>query len=155
MASKALKKDAAAAAGEDKVQAAETAASEAKPAEKAEQAPEETVRTAAAEPRSVREEEAESQPEPVPAPPEAPAVKEAGCQVYIGPTVRGRILYGAVFTSGAEARAVLAAELEACPAMAGLLVGLEDLPLARLEVKKPGTARYVQAAQVRAALINP
>lgn len=81
--------------------------------------------------------------------------EEPGYRVYIGPTIRGRIQYGAVFASVQEARQVLAAELEVCPVLAGLLVSGAELPQARLDVKKPGTARYVQAAQVRAALINP
>ena len=80
---------------------------------------------------------------------------EAECRVYIGPTIRGRVMYGAVFASDREARETLAAELEIWPMLGGLLVPLEELPQARLDVKKPGTARYVQAAQVRAALMNP
>lgn len=77
---------------------------------------------------------------------------EKGCRIYIGPTIRGRVQYGAVFSSAAEAKKLLANELEVWPMMAGLLVSLEELPKSRLEVKTPGTARYVQASQVRANL---
>ena len=88
-----------------------------------------------------------------------PSVKQTpkpdpGCWAYIGPTIRGRVMYGAVFSSAGEAKEKLAAELEACPALSGLLVALPELPEARLEVKVPGTARYVQAAQVRADLMK-
>lgn len=78
--------------------------------------------------------------------------EEAECRVYIGPAIRGRVQYGAVFSSAQEARQVLAAELEVWPMLAGLLVPLEELARARTEAKTPGTARYVMAAQVRAGL---
>lgn len=88
-----------------------------------------------------------------------PAVKQdpkpdPGCRVYIGPTVRGRVQYGAVFSSDQMAREALSIELKACPALAGLLVSMEELPGARLEVKTPGTARYVYAAQVQKDLMK-
>ena len=80
--------------------------------------------------------------------------EETDCRVYIGLNIRGRVQYGAVFSSAQEARQVLAAELEVWPMLAGLLVSLEELSSARAEVKTPGTARYVMAAQVRAGLTN-
>ncbi len=83
---------------------------------------------------------------------EGRSAEEDGCRVYIGPTIRGRVQYGAVFSSVREARQVLAAEQEVWPMLAGLLVPLEELAGARAEVKTPGTARYVTAARVRAGL---
>ena len=86
--------------------------------------------------------------------PKKPKQEKPGCRVYIGPSIRGRVQYGAVFSSAQEARQVLVSELEVWPMLAGLLVPLEELASARAEAKTPGTARYVMAAQGRAGLTN-
>lgn len=74
--------------------------------------------------------------------------EESGFCVYIGPSVRGRVQYGTVFSSGSEARSVLEKELARFPALSMFLVNGKQLPQARIDVKTPGTALYIQAAKL-------
>lgn len=78
--------------------------------------------------------------------------EEPGYRVYIGPSIRGHVQYGAVFVSLAEARAELEREFARFPAFGIFLVTGQQLPEARIDVKTPGTALYEQAKKLRAEL---
>lgn len=81
-------------------------------------------------------------------------VEEPGYRVYIGPSIRGRVQYGAVFSSASEARKDLEREFNTFPAFGVFLVTGQQLPQARIDVKTPGTALYAQAKRLRAELIK-
>lgn len=98
--------------------------------------------------------EAEAQPAPKrPAKKTKPA-EEKGFRVYIGPTIRNRAQYGAVFSSAGEAKEALAQEFDLFPDFGMFLVDGDRLALARLEIKTPGTALYAKAQELRKALKN-
>lgn len=98
--------------------------------------------------------EAETQPAPKRTAKKPKPAEEPGYRVYIGPSIRGRVLYGAVFSSAQEARELLAKELDAFPTFGMFLVSGERLPQARIEVKTPGTALYAEVQKLRRALAN-
>lgn len=104
---------------------------------------------------SAPKEKAPEKPEPKKTAVKAPPKAEDGVRVYIGPAIRGLIQYGTVYPSAHEAKERLGEALKIWPQLTGLLVSLEDLPRARVEVKKPGTAWYVMAEQIRDTLSKP
>lgn len=78
--------------------------------------------------------------------------KDTGYRVYIGPSIRGRVQYGTVFSSADQARKELEKEFESFPTFGIFLVTGQQLPQARIDVKTPGTALYAQAQRLRSEL---
>lgn len=78
--------------------------------------------------------------------------EEPEYRVYIGPSIRGRALNGAVFSSAQEAQELLAKELSAYPSLGMFLVSGDLLPKARIDVKTPGTALYAEMQKLIRAM---
>ncbi len=83
-----------------------------------------------------------------------PPAREEGFCVYIGPSIRSRVQYGAVFPSRRAAEEMLAEELARFPAFGIFLAGGAELPQARIDVRTPGTALFAMAARLRDVLAN-
>lgn len=67
----------------------------------------------------------------------------AGFYCYIGPNLAGLIQHGTIYRgSRADALAAAAAAVEKNPLVKTLIVSGDELPQARLKVKKPGNALY-------------
>lgn len=65
----------------------------------------------------------------------------AGFYCYIGPSIAGAIRNGAIFKgTRADALSAAAAAIEKQPLVKTLIISGDDLPEARLQVKKPGNA---------------
>lgn len=87
------------------------------------------------------------------APPQAPEVKterrqhevnNSGFYIYIGPTIRGVIQNGAIYRgTRAEAVEKAASAIEKYKLVKPLIVSGDALPVARLRLKEPGNAFYV------------
>lgn len=81
---------------------------------------------------------------------DAPTVKEektrgaaAGFYCYIGPSITGLIQNGAIYLGARrEALTAAAAAIEKNPLVKTLIVSGDQLPEARLKVKRPGNALY-------------
>lgn len=73
----------------------------------------------------------------------------AGFYCYIGPSISGVIRNGAIFKgTRADALSAAAAAIEKQPLVKTLIVSGDDLPEARLRVKKPGNALYTMYQRV-------
>lgn len=73
----------------------------------------------------------------------------AGFYCYIGPSISGVIRNGAIFKgTRADALSVAAAAIEKQPLVKTLIVSGDDLPEARLQVKKPGNALHAMYQRV-------
>lgn len=69
----------------------------------------------------------------------------ANYAVYIGPTIRGIVNYGAIYQGSAdEIRAALDAGIKKYPHIAALLIPGEQLAEARIKIKTPGNVLYAQ-----------
>ena len=76
----------------------------------------------------------------------------AGFYCYIGPNLTGLIQNGAIFRgTRADALKAAAAAIEKYPLVKTLLVSGDELPGARLKVKRPGNALYANYTKVAAA----
>ena len=73
----------------------------------------------------------------------------SGCYMYIGPTLRGLIRSGTIYR-GDRAHALEEARkaIEAQPLVKTLIVTGDYLPEARLKVKTPGNALYVNYRKI-------
>lgn len=83
----------------------------------------------------------------------AAAKKPDGCSAgfycYIGPSIAGAIRNGAVFKgTRADALSAAAPAIEKQPLVKTLIVSGDDLPEARLRVKKPGNAMYAMYRRI-------
>lgn len=94
-----------------------------------------------------------AQAEPVAgnAPPAKPEIKveekpngcAAGFYCYIGPSIKGLLWHGTIYRgTRSEALKAAAAAIEKQPLVKTLIVSGNDLPKARLKIKKPGNALY-------------
>ena len=96
------------------------------------------------------EPQAADTPEPQAAGSDAPAVKKekssggnAGFYCYIGPSVTGLIQHGDIYRGTRKAALdAAAAAIQRNPLIKTLIVSGDQLPDARLKVKKPGNALY-------------
>ena len=69
------------------------------------------------------------------------AAPAAATVVYIGPTIRGRLMTGTIYRDGLpEAEAAFVTEH---PVLRRLVVPIEDLAAARAEIRHPGAALAV------------
>lgn len=73
----------------------------------------------------------------------------AGFYCYIGPNLTGLIQHGAIFKgTRAEALDAAAPAIEKQPLVKTLIVSGDELPEARLKVKKPGNALYANYRKI-------
>lgn len=73
----------------------------------------------------------------------------AGFYCYIGPSIAGVIRNGAIFRgTRADALSAAASAIEKQPLVKTLIVSGDDLPEARLRVKKPGNALYTMYQRI-------
>lgn len=73
----------------------------------------------------------------------------AGFYCYIGPSIAGVIRNGAVYKGTREdALAAAAAAIKKQPLVKSLIVSGNDLPEARLQVKKPGNALHTMYSRI-------
>ena len=95
--------------------------------------------------------EAKAEPVAVNAPPAEPEIKgeekpdgcAAGFYCYIGPSIKGLIWHGTIYRgTRSDALKAAAAAIEKQPLVKTLIVSGDDLPEARLKIKKPGNALY-------------
>lgn len=78
-----------------------------------------------------------------------PDAESAGFFCYIGPTIRGLIQTGAVYVGTREnALKAASAAIERHPLIRTLIVPGETLAADRINIKKPGTALYVNYRRV-------
>ena len=71
-------------------------------------------------------------------------VNNSGFYIYIGPTIRGVIQNGAIYRgTRAEAMEKAASAIEKYKLVKTLIVSGDALPVARLRLKEPGNAFYV------------
>lgn len=71
-------------------------------------------------------------------------VNNSGFYIYIGPTIRGVIQNGAIYRgTRAEAVEKAASAIEKYKLVKSLIVSGDALPVARLRLKEPGNAFYV------------
>ena len=97
--------------------------------------------------------EAEAQPAPKrTAAKKTKPAEEPEYRVYIGPTIRGRVQYGTVFSSAQEAKEALGREFDLFPAFGMFLVSGDRLAQARIEIKTPGNALYAKEQEFRRVL---
>ena len=79
----------------------------------------------------------------------------AGFYCYIGPSLTGLIQNGAIFKGNRkEALKAAAAAIERQPLVKTLIVSGDQLPEARLKVKRPGNALYANYAKIAASKQN-
>lgn len=99
---------------------------------------------AAASPAMDASLEASSQAPEVKAEKRQHEVNNSGFYIYIGPTIRGVIQNGTIYRgTRAEAMEKAASAIEKYKLVKTLIVSGDALPVARLRLKKPGNAFYV------------
>lgn len=67
----------------------------------------------------------------------------AGFYCYIGPSIKGLLWHGTIYRgTRSDALKAAAAAIEKQPLVKTLIISGDDLPEARLKIKKPGNALY-------------
>lgn len=83
------------------------------------------------------------------APARTAEVDASGFYCYIGPNLAGLIQHGTIYRgSRADALAAAAPAIEKQPMVKTLIVSGDELPEARLKVKQPGNALYVNYRKI-------
>ena len=87
--------------------------------------------------------------------PKKPDSCTAGFYCYIGPSLTGLIQNGAIFKGNRkEALKAAAAAIDRQPLVKTFIVSGDQLPVARLKVKRPGNALYANYAKIVASKQN-
>ena len=81
--------------------------------------------------------------------PKAAEANKSGFYIYIGPNIKGLIQTGSIYRGDREhAHQMAAAAIEKHPKVKTLIVAGDALPEARLKVKTPGNALYVNYRKI-------